>query len=46
MNPVPFPNRVLKVGSIGSELVTKLQRALEARGYGPFNAGVFDTKMA
>ena len=46
MIPVPFPNKVLKVGSAGSDLVTKLQRALEARGYGPFNAGVFDTKMA
>ena len=46
MNPVPFPNKVLKVGSTALAMVRQLQGALLARGYGPFNAGVFDAAMA
>ena len=46
MNPIPFPDKVIKVGSADFAIVTQLQQALQSRGYGPFIAGLFDAAMA
>ena len=40
-----FPGRLIKSGETDKALVTYLQNALRQRGYGPFNAGQFDTQM-
>jgi hypothetical protein len=40
-----FPGRLIKKGEPTSSLVKSLQSALAARGYGPFNMGLFDQQM-
>lgn len=41
-----FPGRVIKRGEADAELVKQIQQLLASRGYGPFQAGVFDAPMA
>lgn len=45
MAALPFPGRLIKQGERDAALVTRIQRALRQRGYGPFTAGIFDASM-
>ncbi|MDP1742639.1 MAG: CHAP domain-containing protein [Polaromonas sp.] len=45
MRPVPFPGIVASQGISAAALVSQVQQALVARGYGPFTTGVFDAAM-
>lgn len=40
-----FPGRLIKRGETDAALVGQIQRALKARGYGPFARGTFDADM-
>jgi len=46
MDPIPFPNLLLKPGARDATVVTQVQQALSQCGYGPFIPGVFDDAMA
>ncbi|WP_395702861.1 peptidoglycan-binding protein [Aquabacterium sp.] len=43
--PPPFPGRLIQRGEADRTVVTLIQQALAARGYGPFTPGVFDAAM-
>lgn len=41
-----FPGRVIKLGEKDAALVTEIQAAMSSRGYGPFDTGTFNARMA